>query len=95
MLTTDHSGIFDTFSPGRNGYGVEKRSVTSIQEAIGSAVPILNSCFVWRRIIAVTPMGTPSPRLIKTAGDRGRLSSARTMTVRRYRDLHKLCDGYV
>jgi glycosyltransferase involved in cell wall biosynthesis len=34
VLTTDHSGIFDTFEPGRNGLAVEKRSVASLRQAL-------------------------------------------------------------
>lgn len=38
VMTTDHSGIFDTFTPGLNGYAVEKGSPSSIAEAIRSAL---------------------------------------------------------
>jgi glycosyltransferase involved in cell wall biosynthesis len=38
VMTTDHSGIFDVFEPGVNGYVVEKRSPQSIATAIGMAV---------------------------------------------------------
>lgn len=34
VITTDHSGIFDTFEAGKNGYVVEKRSPQSIADAI-------------------------------------------------------------
>ena len=34
VLTTDHSGIFDTFTPGQNGWEVEKESKTSTERAI-------------------------------------------------------------
>jgi glycosyltransferase involved in cell wall biosynthesis len=34
VMTTDHSGIFDIFQPGRNGYCVDKGSVVSIRQAI-------------------------------------------------------------
>jgi glycosyltransferase involved in cell wall biosynthesis len=34
VLTTDHSGIFDTFTPGENGWEVEKDCTTSIERAI-------------------------------------------------------------
>lgn len=34
VLTTDHSGIFDIFTPGENGWEVEKRSVDSIRQAV-------------------------------------------------------------
>ena len=34
VLTTDHSGIFDVFTPGENGWAVEKQSVRSIEEAL-------------------------------------------------------------
>lgn len=36
VVTTDHSGIFDTFEPGRNGLAVEKRSVASLQRALAT-----------------------------------------------------------
>lgn len=38
VITTDHSGIFDTFADGINGLAVEKRSVTSLQAALNSIV---------------------------------------------------------
>lgn len=38
VMTTDHSGILDVFSHGRNGYCVEKRSAVSIRRAIERAV---------------------------------------------------------
>lgn len=38
VLTTDHSGIFDTFTPQRNGFAVEKRSAPAIAAAIEQAV---------------------------------------------------------
>lgn len=34
VLTTDHSGIFDVFTPGENGWAVEKQSVRSIEETL-------------------------------------------------------------
>lgn len=34
VLTTDHSGIFDVFTPGKNGWVVEKRSSESIRNAL-------------------------------------------------------------
>lgn len=47
VLTTEHSGIFDVFTPGRNGFGVEKSSPVSIAEAIRSALadPGQIACF--------------------------------------------------
>lgn len=38
VVTTDHSGIFDTFSPTVNGLEVEKRSAASLAEALRRAV---------------------------------------------------------
>ncbi len=38
VMTTNHSGIFDTFTPGVNGFEVEPRSPQSIADAILSAV---------------------------------------------------------
>ncbi|MGH9421074.1 MAG: glycosyltransferase, partial [Thermoanaerobaculia bacterium] len=38
VLTTDHGGIFDTFTPEANGFCVEKRSAASIAAAIERAV---------------------------------------------------------
>lgn len=38
VLTTDHSGIFDVFTPGQNGFCVEKRSSISIQRVLESLV---------------------------------------------------------
>jgi glycosyltransferase involved in cell wall biosynthesis len=38
VMTTDHSGIFDIFAPGANGFCVEKRSVVSIREVIVRAL---------------------------------------------------------
>lgn len=43
VITTDHSGIFDTFEPGTNGYVVEKRSSQSIAEAITRVVGNVDS----------------------------------------------------
>lgn len=37
VITTDHSGIFDTFADGINGLAVEKRSVASLQAALRAA----------------------------------------------------------
>lgn len=34
VLTTDHSGIFDVFTPGENGWSVEKQSVSSIVDTL-------------------------------------------------------------
>jgi glycosyltransferase involved in cell wall biosynthesis len=34
VLTTDHSGIFDVFTPGENGWAVQKRSSESIAAAL-------------------------------------------------------------
>lgn len=34
VLTTDHSGIFDVFTPGENGWAVEKRSSRSVEAAL-------------------------------------------------------------
>lgn len=34
VLTTDHSGIFDVFTPGQNGFCVEKGSAVSIQRTL-------------------------------------------------------------
>jgi glycosyltransferase involved in cell wall biosynthesis len=34
VITNDHSGIFDIFTPGVNGHGVVKRSVESLRSAI-------------------------------------------------------------
>jgi glycosyltransferase involved in cell wall biosynthesis len=42
VITTDHSGIFDVFSPGVNGYCVEKRSVESLRQAIQRASASIN-----------------------------------------------------
>jgi len=38
VITTDHSGIFDVFTPEVNGYEVEKRSPASLAAAIQRAV---------------------------------------------------------
>jgi len=38
VMTTDHSGIFDVFTPNVNGYVVEKQSAPSIAAAIDRAV---------------------------------------------------------
>jgi glycosyltransferase involved in cell wall biosynthesis len=38
VITTDHSGIFDTFSDGINGMAVERRSVASLQAALQAVV---------------------------------------------------------
>ena len=38
VITTDHSGIYDIFSPGINGVSVEKKSPESIAAAISSLV---------------------------------------------------------
>ena len=38
VMTTNHSGIFDTFTPGVNGFEVEPKSPQSIADAILSAV---------------------------------------------------------
>jgi glycosyltransferase involved in cell wall biosynthesis len=38
VLTTDHSGIFDTFTPGINGWEVKKRSSASIRDALVKAL---------------------------------------------------------
>lgn len=38
VLTTDHSGIFDVFTPGQNGFAVEKRSPASILCALRQAL---------------------------------------------------------
>jgi glycosyltransferase involved in cell wall biosynthesis len=38
VLTTDHSGIFDTFTPGKNGWEVEKQSCASIKAALLEAL---------------------------------------------------------
>ena len=35
VITTDHSGIFDIFRDGHNGYAVQKRSGSAIRSAIG------------------------------------------------------------
>ena len=35
VITTDHSGIFDTFSNGVNGYSVEKKSIAALRELFG------------------------------------------------------------
>lgn len=35
VITTDHSGIFDTFSNGVNGYSVEKKSAAALRELFG------------------------------------------------------------
>lgn len=37
-MTTDHSGILDVFTQGKNGYCVDKRSPVSIRQAIEQAV---------------------------------------------------------
>ena len=34
VVTTDHSGIFDTFADGKNGFAVEKRSVDSLRRVL-------------------------------------------------------------
>lgn len=34
VITTDHSGIFDTFTPGVNGFEVDKRSAVSLAAAL-------------------------------------------------------------
>lgn len=34
VLTTDHSGIFDVFTPGLNGWAVDKRSSQSVKDAL-------------------------------------------------------------
>lgn len=44
VITTDHSGIFDVFTPDANGYAVEKRSVESLRavlERLSAEVPSL------------------------------------------------------
>lgn len=38
VMTTDHSGIFDTFVPGENGCAVAKASVAAIRDAIRQAI---------------------------------------------------------
>lgn len=38
VLTTDHAGIFDVFTPGQNGFAVEKRSPESILGALRQAL---------------------------------------------------------
>lgn len=38
VLTTNHGGIYDIFTPGKNGFGVEKASVASIASALSLAV---------------------------------------------------------
>lgn len=38
VLTTDHSGIFDIFTPGENGLAVEKRSPESVAQALARAL---------------------------------------------------------
>ncbi|WFL78713.1 glycosyltransferase family 4 protein [Altererythrobacter arenosus] len=38
VLTTDHSGIFDVFEPGRNGWEVEKGSSESIIDALSECL---------------------------------------------------------
>jgi glycosyltransferase involved in cell wall biosynthesis len=35
VVTTDHSGIFDIFTPGKNGYAVEKQSVADLVRVLG------------------------------------------------------------
>ena len=35
VVTTDHSGIFDTFTNGVNGYSVEKKSAAALRELFG------------------------------------------------------------
>ena len=38
VLTTDHAGIFDVFTPGRNGFAVDKRSPAAILAALRRAL---------------------------------------------------------
>lgn len=38
VLTTDHAGIFDIFTPKQNGFSVEKRSPSSILQALRQAL---------------------------------------------------------
>jgi glycosyltransferase involved in cell wall biosynthesis len=38
VITTDHSGIFDIFAAGVNGYAVEKQSVPDLQSALGKCL---------------------------------------------------------
>jgi glycosyltransferase involved in cell wall biosynthesis len=38
VITTDHSGVFDVFTPGVNGFEVEKRSAASVKTAIETAL---------------------------------------------------------
>jgi glycosyltransferase involved in cell wall biosynthesis len=47
VLTTDHSGIFDTFAPGKNGYEVIPRSAESIAQALRHALEHPEQLLEW------------------------------------------------
>lgn len=47
VITTDHSGIFDTFTPGENGIEVKPRSTDSIAQAIEFALGHTQELFTY------------------------------------------------
>lgn len=49
VITTDHSGIFDTFTPGVNGIEVSTRSVSSLADAIQRAVEHKDELLVYAK----------------------------------------------
>lgn len=49
VMTTDHSGIFDTFTPGVNGFEVEPRNPASIRAALEQALEHPDQLFRFAR----------------------------------------------
>jgi len=73
VLTTDHSAIFDIFTPGESGFCVEKRSAASIREAIETAVSdpaaLQRMALNNRQVADQYPVERYQDRLIKIVDD--------------------------